>query len=315
LNIPSSITPQFATEFSDWFAKQINVENYTELEATLNSLIERFPKTLWLYRKKVHLYTVQRKFFQTAEAWRDFKKAGGQLPAGSPANMSKALKSGFIDINEIKVSIQPDLQVLNDDVRFALASGYYEAPERAGLEALLSEDDCILECGVGAGYMGCVSQKLHPGITYLGIEANPDLKDLIAQNQALNGVSFDVKFAAVGPSSVDVVTFAKNSNFLASRISSVIEDGDVQTEIKQISFNELLKDFKPTLLLMDIEGYEYETLIHSDLAGVKKIVLEIHPQTVSQTALNQLLHHFFSLGFELRFDLGSQLVWCLVRHE
>lgn len=54
---------------------------------------------------------------------------------------------------------------------------------------------------------------------------------------------------------------------------------------------------EPTVLIMDVEGAEVDVLTSSLLLGLKRIILEFHPQVVGPGDIERLRTHLFGLGF------------------
>lgn len=94
--------------------------------------------------------------------------------------------------------------------------------------------------------------------------------------------------------------------------SSLIErEGGKAQTIPADALDAVLAEWKPTALVMDAEGAEVEILGQSQLPGLYKIILELHPHIVGEAPIQKLKDHFARLGF--REDKAIHKSYCFVR--
>lgn len=316
-NIPDRLTPEYRTHLDRELNAGIEAGELDACLALLEGLIQRFPAVPAFHRDMARVYHKLQAFWPCAEAWARFCSVAVHT---SPVaeKYCQAWKTREAMLGTVRMTIDPGCQSINDQVRFALVEGKYEQAERKALEFLLEPADRVLECGAGAGFLGVCAQKLCPGISYVAVEANPQLQPLIAANQALNGVSFHVISGAVAESSGNA-DFLVMENFMASQILSEVDT--VKTGVSaaqvlavpQFGLNELLASTGANFLIMDIEGAEYAALLSSILPGVNKLLVELHPALLSRQRIAAILRHLLALGFEPELDVCTANVFCLLR--
>ena len=65
------------------------------------------------------------------------------------------------------------------------------------------------------------------------------------------------------------------------------------------SLNDILDEYRPTALILDVEGAEVELLSRVNLGSIKKIIVELHPHIVGDDATKSLEKHIEEIGFKL----------------
>lgn len=176
--------------------------------------------------------------------------------------------------------------------------GGYELAERQLARQALRPGDKVLEIGSGVGVVGLLCASIVGDRNVTLYEANPALEPTIRRNFALNGMTPHLVLKAVtvdgGP-----VTFFQNENV----ISSSIYDRKLESrkiEVGSDAINTVLAARQATVIVMDVEGAEVGLLQSADLAGVREIIVEVHPKIVGADATEQMLTHLRTLGFERR---------------
>lgn len=149
----------------------------------------------------------------------------------------------------------------------------WESEEIKMLKEHLEEQDKVLEIGSCIGFLSIyVAQRITKG-NLLSIEANPHLIPIINQNMKLNDVNFSVNNCVVGEKSF--YDFYINESIISSSLE--YKPGLCAERIPGISFSLLLSKHSPNLLIIDIEGGEYELLENAlTLQCVRKILIEFH---------------------------------------
>ena len=59
----------------------------------------------------------------------------------------------------------------------------------------------------------------------------------------------------------------------------------------------VIAEWRPAVLVMDVEGAEVDILPASRLDGLRALILELHPHVVSEAALGRMRAHLAALGF------------------
>lgn len=197
------------------------------------------------------------------------------------------------------------------DVRRQLYRGTYELAERLLLVRAVRPGDRVLEFGAGMGVVGLLAARLAgPGGAVLSVEANPRLEPVIRANQALNMSEIrppSVIYAAVTSDGRDI-DFHCNEDILSS---SLFDRGKASslTRVPGRKASELVADFGPSVLVMDVEGAEDELVPSIDYSGIRAVVVEVHERLLGNEKVCRLLRHLDAQGFELLEKLHSNYLF------
>jgi FkbM family methyltransferase len=152
--------------------------------------------------------------------------------------------------------------------------GSYEDHELAALEGLLRPGDIVMELGAGLGFLSCYCASRLGSERVFAYEANPLLESHIRSNFSKNGVAPTLTIAALGPRCGEADFYIRNEFWASSLCSEPPFRHKVKTPV--LAFGDELSRVRPTLLVVDIEGGEYELLTQAELRGVDGLVLEMH---------------------------------------
>ncbi|MFP4007680.1 MAG: hypothetical protein ACLFV6_06675 [Spirulinaceae cyanobacterium] len=139
-----------------------------------------------------------------------------------------------------------------------------------------------MELGGGIGMLATACALKIGGDRVHSYEANPILETLIRDNYGLNNVSPHLKMCMLGRTH-DTCTFYVCKHFARSSAYDLLND-----EIKRI---------QPTVLVMDVQGSEGELLGFADLSGVRKLLVEMHPNVLEINQVNRLRRQLRAQGF------------------
>jgi len=197
-------------------------------------------------------------------------------------------------------------------VRKSLLQGRYEQPEVELLGSSIRPDDIVLELGAGAGVVSAIiGKKLGPKGRLYSYEANPALKACIEAISQMNGLSNEVRIAAVGLTECDVEFFFDDAFVSSSKIQRVSDRK--ATVVGQKSIVDLYEEVRPTVLVMDVEGAEVEILTAMIPNSVRAVYAEFHPHILGDEAITKMLNDLFAQGFSLVLDKTSGRVVALER--
>ena len=168
---------------------------------------------------------------------------------------------------------------LSREIRRSIWSGEYEGPERRMVLAKLSTDDVVMELGAGIGLLSALCAKRIGSSRVHTYEANPALIPYIRETFALNGVEPALKNCLVGDHEGDTA-FYLHREFWAS--STLPVNGARPIVLRMVDVNHELQAVRPTFLIIDIEGGEYDLFQHIDLGGVRKLAIETHPRVLGR---------------------------------
>ncbi|MDB6028808.1 MAG: hypothetical protein JWM68_5031 [Verrucomicrobiales bacterium] len=193
--------------------------------------------------------------------------------------------------------IELDLSTLAPRLRNRILNVGYEDAEKDICRSMLTSSDTVLELGGGIGFLGLFCQ-LKLGITkYITVEANPATIAVLEQNYRLNNVTPLVWNCAVGPSDGEVFLNVDGDFWEHHLADASHTAGNVA--VPSMTFATLLakSDFDITALVIDIEGAEK----HIDFAllpsSVRKIIIEVHRDSLGDQGMKRLFADVRKQGF------------------
>lgn len=255
---------------------------------------DRFPKNprIALSSGRAHLAAGR---LQAAE--RELARAIGlQPPASSWAYLAlRALRDQRISVMGLELSVP--LDVVSPRILFNILDGNYERQERRSVAAGVTPNDRVLELGGGLGVVAMTMAKAVPGLRVTTVEANPALADVIRSNAALNGCDVTL-VEGIASDGEGEGNFHLSEDFWASTATHTATEGTTQ-KIRTVDVNALIREIQPTVLIMDIEGGEATLVPRLDLVGIRRIVLEMHPDVVPTQAYSAIMRHLLGAGFDL----------------
>ena len=195
-------------------------------------------------------------------------------------------------------------------IRQAIYEGWYELPERTILERTLRPDDRYLEAGAGIGLVTTCACMIVGARNVIAYEADPRLAEQARETAARNGFAAEVVNAALGARDGEVA-FHTSPDFWAS--SLLPSPGAQEVRVPVRSFGDVLDAFRPTYLMIDIEGGEVELLAPPLPDHVRAVCVETHPRVVDAEALQAMLLSLMATGFRLDLHESREGVAFLAR--
>ena len=192
----------------------------------------------------------------------------------------------------MRLRIDPSLS--EEAIEYILA-GKHTAHERLLVLGAWEPGDVVMERGGGIGMVAIACAQRIGSERVFSYEANPALRPLFEQNCALNLVEPTLYTCMLGPAA-GAREFHVARNF---RESSTF-DRRVAAETITVpvrAFNEEVARIRPTFLIVDIEGGEYELFEYARLDGVSKIMLELHDEVAGPSRSNALRRKLRRMGF------------------
>lgn len=215
--------------------------------------------------------------------------------------------------------ILPPSPFIPESRALAIAEGRHERPERLALEALLRAGDRVLELGAGIGYLGALAAKRFDDVQVLAYEANADLMPTITALYAANGLSTRARarnaIVVSGADAPKEVTFHIHGSYLGS---SIFEVGAPHRPVRRVPthhWKDVIDEFRPTFLLMDIEGAELDLLAEADLSALRAVVLEFHPRHYQEAGMMTCRRILRQAGLAPKHRYAGGMIWGLERVE
>lgn len=178
--------------------------------------------------------------------------------------------------------------------------GVYESKEAELVKKKIAADDVVMEIGAGIGFLSALSAKITGSERVFAYEANPQLMEVIRHVHHLNHVAPKVSNVLLGEGDGEC-TFWLEKDYWASSLIQGSQDA-TPIRVRQIDLNQEIQSIRPSFMILDIEGGEYEFLRHARLDPIRKIVIEVHPHVLGYTRISEMLGWLFAAGFAL--DLG-----------
>lgn len=217
-------------------------------------------------------------------------------------------RGSIVALSGVKVRLSRQIPLVISE---RLLYGGYEAQERRLVEASVTKEDTVLELGTGLGVLAVLcAQRVgaHRVHTY---EANPALLTSIRDTFDLNGLSPQLSLGLVGPSSGEGKLFVAREFWRSTAVPTAL--AGKPTTVPMVSLEDLLNGIQPTVMIMDVEGGEYELLLHSTLLGVRKVIIELHPHIIGSQNCDQVMDRLRFLGFNVNDGSQEDNCFLLVR--
>jgi FkbM family methyltransferase len=175
---------------------------------------------------------------------------------------------------------------ISAEVVMGIATGLYEQPEIAGLSRVIRPGDRILELGAGLGVVtALLARAAGPEGRILAFEADTKLiKDTREFLDRHKVDTVELRNAVLVPQAVP----GETRDFHVSRVFAVSSllprPGSKRHKTISVpaeAVNTVIGDFRPDVLICDIEGGEAELIPAIDASGLRAVVIEMHPKRIS----------------------------------
>lgn len=211
----------------------------------------------------------------------------------------------------------PHSPFLNEARIARIAAGRYEGPEIAAALALVGPDDRVIELGAGIGLVGAVVAHQARPAAMMSFEANPALVPVIEDLYALNGlegaITLKNQVLLAGPDRPEVIPFHVRNSFLGSSLIENKARKSRAVAVPTADFETVRKSFRPTVLIMDIEGGERDLLESADLSGIRAVIVEFHPGAYGVPGMRRCKSILRAAGFRKSEDHSTRTVWACER--
>jgi FkbM family methyltransferase len=198
----------------------------------------------------------------------------------------------------------PLTEAVSEEMRATLYSGAYEEREYEVLSKLLGPGDRVLELGSGLGFITVLCARRCGSEQVTSVEANPHLLSTLRTTFLCNGVSPRL-VAGVVSAEGQAQTLFVSPNFWSS---STHDRGGQPTLVPGVAFESLLAQYRPTVLVIDIEGGETALLSAAIAPSVRAIIIELHAAVTGAEAAEQVRAWIVRHGFHSTHDWGNRSV-------
>lgn len=198
---------------------------------------------------------------------------------------------------------------LSHGMRETLLMRRYERREARVLKARLEPGDRVLELGAGIGFTATICARSVGSRSVMTVEANPEMIPLIKEVFARNGVSPTLLRGAVNATGHDM-TLNVTSDYWSA---STYDRPGVERQVLApgLAFVDLVADFSPTAILIDLEGGELDLISETIAPGVQKLLIELHEHVIGAAAVPKVRKWVAQQGFAVLEDAGNRsIIYC-----
>lgn len=192
------------------------------------------------------------------------------------------------------IKVEADRRILPRGIVRRLWKERHEQEECKMVKEAVQLGDRVLELGAGIGLVSLICARAAGPENLLSYEANPKLVSIIKRNFELNGWQINLRSRAISNEAGEVC-FEISDKILGSTLYSTDDSSSITVSADDI--REIIAEFQPTVLVVDIEGAEVDVLAVAPLDGVRAIIIELHPSVVGKTKIEALLEHLSGVGF------------------
>jgi FkbM family methyltransferase len=219
-------------------------------------------------------------------------------PATAPAGKR-------IDVGQVNLALEDSR--IPEKTGEALVRGRYEFKEREIARRMLGKGDRVIELGAGMGVVSLTIARLVGADAIQSFEANPVIVELARENAAANDLPVTFRHAIASPRVVADETphidFFVLKSFEASSTRQV-SPGQTSVQVPTTPLEQEIAAFGANALVFDIEGFETEIIEKTELSGIEKLILEIHPKIIGMDTCVSLINRLEAQGLILRADLA-----------
>jgi FkbM family methyltransferase len=216
----------------------------------------------------------------------------------SYARLARDSIRGYATPYGIKIPL--DRRLLGPRLRKYISRGEYEFDEIELIMKVILPGSKVLELGGGIGFVSAFLQRNVPQTHVTSFEANPKIAEFHECVMRLNGLrSFLLKNAVLGDDTFsNSVSFYLDSDFWGSS-TYPRRPGQTSIAVPVINLNKFLNSESFDILVMDIEGGEYDVMMMLDAPAFKTIVMELHSDVLGEAKVGEMLNKLSKMGYRL----------------
>ncbi len=181
---------------------------------------------------------------------------------------------------------------MTEDLAGFIFLGTYEAPEIAGVKAVVRPDDRVLELGAGLGIVTALIARAASKGQVVAYEANPDIVPATAAFLSDHGIrNVDLRLGVLVTDAADGSEGAPRTR--PFHLAASFEEGSLlagrssgrTVDVPAHALAEVMSTFRPTVLVCDIEGAEAFLIPATDASSLRAAVIELHPARLNRAEI------------------------------
>lgn len=195
-------------------------------------------------------------------------------------------------------------------MKLALLDGWYEAPEREAIRKYVHSDWSVVELGACIGVVSCITNKLldNPK-AHVVVEINPLVIPHLEANRETNGCSFRIVNSALCYDAQEV-PFRAHLDFWANFMHQSGDHPETTVPATQLKVILDEEEFEEFALICDIEGQEFELVLHEEeaLRKASLIIMEVHPHMMREGGIEMIMSRLDEYGFRIVEKFAQTLI-------
>ncbi len=204
-------------------------------------------------------------------------------------------RPSVVDHRGINIAVDPTWGPLITD---GIYRNEYEHQELQVLRQTLRPDDRYFEIGAAIGVVATAACQIVGDQNVIAYEANPALLPVARETTARNGFQPEIINSVLGDQADETADFYVNKIYLSSSLTP--QPNAQKISVPTRGFADELDRFRPSYLMLDIEGAEVDLLAPHLPEYVQRLCVEVHPGVVGIEAVNELVVSIINQGFLLQ---------------
>jgi FkbM family methyltransferase len=228
------------------------------------------------------------------------------------------------------IALEIPRSILTPELWGAFKGGYYEGSELSALRSVVRPDDKILEIGAGIGFVSAYLLRVLGAARVWAVEADTRLLPIIRRTYELNAVSGTLIHGVACRHDAEARFHLQPSFWASSVIASsetrrsqekglqqqsrsldhAIEHAGTSCErayssqmasepltLPGVDVSRLVREFRPDVMVVDIEGGEGDLFSGLKLPGIRSLVVEVHQSRIGGQGIARCFAALHQAGF------------------
>ncbi|MGC6517393.1 MAG: FkbM family methyltransferase [Candidatus Puniceispirillaceae bacterium] len=179
-----------------------------------------------------------------------------------------------------------------------LSAGNVEKEEIKLCMKHLKTNSRIVEIGSGLGIAASIINRAKNPEFHICFEVNPLAREYCEELFQFNNLEIATVGKALG--SGQTTKFYQCKDYVKSSFTPPAADvPHVAVIVETTSISNIIHEYKPNVLICDIEGAEADFITPAELTGIQSVMMELHPKIYGIEMQNEIMKRFISAGFKV----------------